>query len=186
MIGKLITDTITMCKIVLEYYRELQSLPKRERNNAQKIDNFLEIVTQSIDDNDSKMLEKDTIKREVEKAISDSKNGTVLGIDRIPYKFYKFWQKKYKKYKGREDDPTVKEVKSIAQILVKVYNEIRNKDLYNDDFVLKAMNLLYKKKDRQQIENYRPITLTNTDYKIYTKTIAEKLEKTAHKITYLN
>jgi len=48
------------------------------------------------------------------------------------------------------------------------------------------MNLLYKKKDRQQIENYRPITLINTDYKIYTKTIAEKLEKTAHKITYLN
>jgi len=91
-----------MCKIVLEYYRELQSLPKRERNNAQKIDNFLEIVTQSIDDNDSKMLEKDTIKREVEKAISDSKNGTVLGIDRIPYKFCYFGKRSMKSTKAEK------------------------------------------------------------------------------------
>lgn len=37
------------------------------------------------------------------------------------------------------------------------------------------MHLLYKKKEKQKIENYRPITLLNTDYKTYTKTIAEKL-----------
>jgi hypothetical protein len=37
------------------------------------------------------------------------------------------------------------------------------------------MYLLYKKKDKRMIENYRPITLLNTDYKLYTKTIAIKL-----------
>jgi len=70
----------------------------------------------------------------------------VPGIDRILYKFYKFWQRKYEKYKDREDDPTVKEVKNIAKILTKVYNKIENEDLYNNNFVLGAINLLYKKK----------------------------------------
>jgi len=69
---------------------------------------------------------------------------------------------------------------------LKVYNEIENNDLHNDNFVLGTMTLLYKKKDRQQIENYRPITLTNTDYKIYTKIIADKLGKTAYRIIHSN
>jgi len=183
---KLITDTTKMCKIASEYHKDLQKPPKRKRNNTQKIENFLGIVTQTISNREAQMLEKDTNEIEIAKAIDDSKNGTVSGVNRIPYKFYKFWQKKYEQYRGSEDDPKVKKVKSIAQILMKVYNEIENDDLYNDNFVLGAMTLLYKKKDRQHIENYRPITLTNTNYKIYTKTIADKLGKTAHTIIHLN
>ncbi|EPS95420.1 hypothetical protein FOMPIDRAFT_1054147 [Fomitopsis schrenkii] len=34
---------------------------------------------------------------------------------------------------------------------------------------------LYKKKDRREIANYRPITLLNSDYKIYTKVLAMRL-----------
>jgi len=48
------------------------------------------------------------------------------------------------------------------------------------------MFLLYKKKEKTKIENYKPITLTNTDYKILTKIIATKLGKLAHKIIHLN
>src|SRR5258705_13000501 len=45
---------------------------------------------------------------------------------------------------------------------------------------------LYKKKDRREISNYRPITLLNTDYKIYTKTLAIKLAKVAPNIIHPN
>jgi hypothetical protein len=41
------------------------------------------------------------------------------------------------------------------------------------------MTLLHKKKDKQKIENYRPITLLNTDYKTMTRAIAKKLGKVA-------
>lgn len=36
---------------------------------------------------------------------------------------------------------------------------------------------IYKKKDRTRIENYRPITLLNTDYKTMTKALASQLAK---------
>ena len=34
---------------------------------------------------------------------------------------------------------------------------------------------IYKKKDKARIENYRPITVLNADYKIMTKTLASRL-----------
>lgn len=40
-----------------------------------------------------------------------------------------------------------------------------------------VMYLLYKKKDQTKIENHCPITLLNTDYKLYTKTIVNELLK---------
>jgi len=106
-------------------------------------------VTLTIGNKEAQMLEKETNKLEIVKLIKNSKNGTASGIDRIPYEFYKFWMKKYEQYRGNEDNPTVKKVESITQILLKVYNEIENDNLHNDNFVLGTMTLLYKKKDRQ-------------------------------------
>jgi hypothetical protein len=45
---------------------------------------------------------------------------------------------------------------------------------------------LYKKKDKREIENYCPITLLNTDYKIYTKTLSIKLAEVAHHAIHTN
>jgi len=105
---KLITDTTKICKIMSEYHKELQKLPKRERNDAQKIDNFLEIVTLTIGNEEAQMLEKETNELEIVKLIKDSKNSTASGIDRIPYEFYKFWMKKYEQYRDNKDNPAVK------------------------------------------------------------------------------
>ena len=45
---------------------------------------------------------------------------------------------------------------------------------------------LYKKKDKRQIANFRPITILNSDYKIFTKVLAVKLAKTVPKIIHEN
>lgn len=41
------------------------------------------------------------------------------------------------------------------------------------------MHLVFKKKEKWKSENYRLITLLNTDYKTYTKTIAMRLAEVA-------
>jgi hypothetical protein len=41
---------------------------------------------------------------------------------------------------------------------------------------------IYKKKDPENIANYRPITLLNTDYKILTKALSLRLAEAAPEI----
>lgn len=36
--------------------------------------------------------------------------------------------------------------------------------------------LLYKKEDKRKLENYRPLTMLNTDYKILTKILANRVK----------
>jgi len=43
---------------------------------------------------------------------------------------------------------------------------------------------IYKKKDRAEISNYRPITLLNTDYKILTKVLALQLVDKIHNMVH--
>ena len=45
---------------------------------------------------------------------------------------------------------------------------------------------LYKKKDRRKIENYHPITLLNSDYKVFTKALAVCLTKLVPNIIHEN
>ena len=45
---------------------------------------------------------------------------------------------------------------------------------------------IYKKQDKRKISNYRPITLMNCDYKIFTKALATKLAKVIHKIIHID
>lgn len=52
------------------------------------------------------------------------------------------------------------------------------------DFTLGWMCPIYKKKDRTEIENYRPITLLNTDYKILTKALAIQLAHEVHTLVH--
>jgi hypothetical protein len=43
---------------------------------------------------------------------------------------------------------------------------------------------IYKKKDVRDIANYRPITILNTDYKIFTKALSTKLSEVASKLIH--
>ena len=60
-----------------------------------------------------------------------------------------------------------------------VIEEIETHGLNEKEFTDGLMHLVFKKKEKWKIENYRLITLLNTDYKTYTKTIAMRLAEVA-------
>ena len=60
------------------------------------------------------------------------------------------------------------------KLLGTVYDDIQRHGIEEEVFTKGVMYLLYKKKDKPKIENYRPLTLVETDYKILTKVIATR------------
>lgn len=107
----------------------------------------------------------------VEKAIKQAAPGKAPGVDSLPYEFYKHWLAELKKPRDK-DKPAAP---NIRWILMKVWNTTRKSESIDERYALGQMYLMFKKKDRQMIKNYRPITLLNTDYKLQTAAMAQEL-----------
>ena len=65
----------------------------------------------------------------------------------------------------------------IGQFLLEVYNDIfHNGELTNSQRKA-VITLIFKNGDREQLKSYRPISLTNADYKILAFVLAQSLQK---------
>ena len=60
--------------------------------------------------------------------------------------------------------------------LTKIFKEIFSEKTLAKSQYLGMINLMYKNGERENIKNWRPITLLNTDYKICSKILAERLK----------
>ena len=103
-------------------------------------------------------------KSEVRRAISKLANGKSPGPDHIPAEFYRLY------------------LNLIVSDYTEVLRESFDAGALPDSFLTGTIILLYKKKDRKDIRNYRPITLLNADYKILTKILASRLHSTLEHI----
>ena len=119
----------------------------------------------------------------IELALKESAYGSASGINGILYEYWKFLNKTKQENIGNQQYKNLNIIKSLAM----VYNDIEEFGVDpSSKFTIGWMCLLYKKGDKRLIENYRPITLLNTDYKIYTKALAIKLAKAAPEIVHKN
>jgi len=175
--GQIKTETSEMVEIAVEHHKKLQKKPERKEEDEQAIKGMLDQIETKLTKNESDEMTKGITKDEVRESLKKSENGKAPGKDGLPYEFYKSW-KEPENEQEREIEP------DILQILTNVYNDIETRGLQGNSFNEGAMCLLFKKKDRTKIENYRPITLTNTDYKLLTKTIATRLGRVAENIIH--
>ena len=181
---KLTTETKEMKEIALEHHKELQKKPEMTTERKEAIEKLKKTTKKTLSEKEKTDLKKETTYEEIKTAIKKAPNGTSPGIDGIIYEFYK---EKIKENEENEDKP---DIVKILHIIIKDIEkngiEKMNKEDKEKDreFTDGVMHLLFKKKEKWKIENYRPITLLNTDYKIYTKTIAIKLANVAKNLIH--
>ena len=108
------------------------------------------------------------------------------GLDGIPVELWKMLHQQYKSAKEEEQHKHCNITSTLAKILRDIAtNGIREGTNFSEGW----MCPIYKKKEADNIANYRPIMVLNTDYKILTKAIAtlsRHLSTCSQSIPYLS
>lgn len=173
---KYVDKSETMARLARDYHEALQGeeeAPRGDREHMQSITEVLEAVETELDEDEHRNMERPMTIPELEEALRLSKNGSAPGIDGIPYELWKRLHEIHEMNKKKNNTSF-----DTLQFLNNAYLDIeRNGACDGAHFNEGWMNPIFKKKDQRRIENYRPITLLNTDYKLYTKALALRLSK---------
>lgn len=116
-------------------------------------------------------LSQEISREEVAHMLEKLPNSKAAGLNGLPYEI---WESLHEEHEQNKEfnDPLC----NIAQVLTIVFNNIKKNSVvpgtrFSDGWLCP----LYKKKDKRDIANYQPITLLNSDYKIFTKALALRL-----------
>jgi hypothetical protein len=144
-------------KFYQNLYEEKNNNSKIAQDEATKY--FLNEDIPTIDDEQKQELEKNLTIEEIAIATKELPNNKAPGSDGFPVDFYKFFWNKIK---------TIV-YDSIAYAMTTGEMSIEQKR--------GVISLIPKKdKDIRKLKNWRPLTLLNTDYKIFAKAVATKLQ----------
>jgi ribonuclease HI/endonuclease/exonuclease/phosphatase family metal-dependent hydrolase len=165
--------------IAREYHKNLQSKPEMTRERKKAIKEILSNIETTIESEEQTELEETLKLDDIFSALKQCKNGKSPGEDGLTYEFWKWAHKTAMEY-NEEEQKDISPMRNMKEYLrdVEEYGPI------SEDFAKGIMFPIYKKGDPEDIKSYRPITLLNTDYKLYTRTIAHKLTKTCEKIIH--
>ena len=177
-----------MAKVARDYHEQLQddgiSLPDNHPTYETRVRKTLSEIPPNQRLTEEKKNEfKWKVESEfVKEAISLAKNGSATGMDGCPYELWKKLDRMSDKAREREEENF-----DLADTLAIVFQDIQEHGIdERSDFALGWMCPVYKKKDKREISNYRPITLLNTDYKLLTKVLAIQLMKNIPSLVHPN
>ncbi|KAI1781840.1 Endonuclease/exonuclease/phosphatase [Ganoderma leucocontextum] len=166
-----------MAEIAKQFFDSLQMEEENaevEREKEAATRETLQAADARMSDREAESLEREVAWIEIEVALTDAPSGKSPGLDGIPAEL---WKECY--HRKKKDDKRNAPAFNIILVLKKVFNDIEEYGVMdNTDFTKGWICPIYKKKDKRQIGNYRPITLLNSDYKILTRVLAERLAMT--------
>lgn len=151
--GNIKKDTKRMIEVVEDFYSTLY----KEKNIEENVmDEFLEELDCEVDGGES--LKKPLDLKEVTEAMKSFKLGKAPGRDGLPREFYsKFWE-------------------VVGPDILMVYNEIIAVGEMPPSFREGIITLIFKKNNREELKNWRPISLLNFDYKCLAKILTSRIK----------
>ena len=171
-------ESSEMARKAREYHEAVQS---RDRNPEQppdpaKVDAILWNIKTRTTPRQKNELAKYLSSDRIHSALKEQANDKLAGLDGIPSELWKKMSSKFDACKNADVNPNC----DIVGLLERVFNDIEQHGIapsakFNEGW----MCPLYKKGDRDNAANYRPITILNTDYKIMTKAMANVLAEAA-------
>uniref|UniRef100_A0A670K332 Reverse transcriptase domain-containing protein n=1 Tax=Podarcis muralis TaxID=64176 RepID=A0A670K332_PODMU len=164
--GEEVTDPKRIRKGFVDFYEQLYR--NKDKNNNRKIERYLkEKMVRKISIEQKERLNAPIFREEVEEVIKELKRGKAPGPDGFTSSYYK-------------------EMKDILMTpLVDVMNNILKEREIPSTWKEAFITIIPKQDaDPTQVKNYRPISLLNTDYKIFAGILAKRLKKILIKIIH--
>ena len=153
--GKISSDIDVILHEQCQFYKNLYTSEHTEKLCQY---NLLATIDKKISNESKTYLEETVTEENLLSALKKMKNFKSPGEDGICIEFYKeFW-----------DDIKLEFVQMVDYI--QTHNKLCQSQYKG------VITLLYKQGERNEIKNYRPITVLNNDYKIIAKAFAEKLK----------
>ena len=157
--GEIINDFVDIIGNVGTFYKNLY-----KKGNAKKED--INTVLGNIDKtitNDEKSMCDDNIKDiEIKESIMSLNTNKSPGTDGLTGEFYKTF------------------IDNLLPILNIIYAEMEKEQEIPESLATGLITIIYKNKgSKRKLENYRPLTVLNTDYKILTKVLANRIKTAA-------
>ena len=177
------TRSDKMAEIAKEYHEQLLAIDRNpgEEPDERRLTKVLENVNAKLSPEGISTLRGDINEEEIAVAIMSTANDKVAGLDGVPVELWKLLHQQYKSAKENERHKYC----NITAVLAKIFKNISMNGVTDGtNFSEGWMCPIYKKKEADNIANYRPITILNTDYKILTKAIATRLTEVAPSIIH--
>jgi len=176
-------DSHGMAGKAKEYHETLQRIDQdpAQEPDPDKLAFILDNVSPRVSQDQKGKLAKHLTWGDVHKALSDSGNDRAAGLDGIPMDLWKKMSALWDAFSEMDINPYC----NVVRIMVRVFNDIEEFGItpgtrFNEGW----MCPIYKKGERDNVANYRPITVLNTDYKTMTKALANKLAEAAPSVIH--
>ncbi len=153
--GNTLTGIENILHRQVEFY---ENLYRSENIDEECVRDLLSNVDCKLDEHDKQMCDAELTLEECTNVVKTLKNGKSPGLDGITNAFYReYWY-------------------LIGADFMDVINEIIQREELCPSQYTGLIRLLYKSGDREDVGNWRPITLLNSDYKIIEKVLANRMQ----------
>ena len=166
--GKIIekTETKDILQAIHQFFTETYALHPTDENVQTE---FLQYVNTKLDEQAKQNLDLPITQGELFSTIQNTDTNKAPGIDGLPIEFYQtFWQ---------ELKTELEQISNLIYMQQQTLNTSQRTGI---------ITLAHKRGEKENLENWRPITLLCSDYKIITKTIATRLRRYLSQIIHTN